>query len=271
MVHASSLRIAVLGGGVMGGTLISVLVASGVGSVVVAENNPERAQHLADEYGVDLADAVGAVRGADLIFVVVKPADVAPLVRQIAPAVRADAVVASFAAGVRCSAIEAALPSGATVIRVMPNTPALVKLGMFGVSAGTHAAPAQVQLVVDLLADAGDVAVVAEVDQDALTAVSGSGPAYVFYLAEQMIAAGVAEGLDASTARQLTVQTIQGAAALLSSSDEEPAELRRKVTSPNGTTHAAITTFDSEGVAQALQSGVRAAAARSRELSGGEM
>ena len=139
---------------------------------------------------------------------------------------------------------------------------------MFGVSAGADCDEARLTRVVELLGTGGRVVVVPEDQQDAVTAVSGSGPAYVFYLAEAMIDAGVAEGLDPTTARVLAEQTIAGAAALLADADDEPAELRRRVTSPHGTTHAAITTFDEHGVDAGLRAGVRAAARRSAELSG---
>ena len=151
----------------------------------------------------------------------------------------------------------------------MPNTPAVVGEGMFGASPGSACSDDQVATVAGLLAGGGKFVVVDEKLQDALTAVSGSGPAYVFYLAEAMVAGGVLAGLDAATARELTTQTVLGAAKLMAESDADAAELRRRVTSPNGTTAAAIAAFDDRGVKDAIAEGVVAAARRSAELSGG--
>ncbi len=263
-------RIAILGGGVMGETLLSAFVASGrrPGDLVVSEKVEERAADLRARYGVQTTDPATAVERAAVVLVVVKPQDVAAIVRDVAPHVDPAATVLSLAAGVPIAAYEDALADGVAVVRAMPNTPAVVGEGMFGVSPGRACDEARLAAVVALLETGGHVAVVPEEQQDAVTAVSGSGPAYVFYLAEAMIDAGVDAGLDRDTARTLTEQTLRGAAALLADSDDEPAELRRRVTSPNGTTHAAITTFDEHGVDEGLRAGVRAAARRSAELSG---
>lgn len=265
-----SQRIAILGAGVMGETLLSAILSSGhpVGGIVISEKRDERAAELRETYRVEVTDNAHAVAGADIVLLVVKPQDVAALLGEIAGSVRPDATVVSLAAGVRIATIEAALPGGVAVIRAMPNTPALVGEGMFGISPGTSCSPEQLDTIVHLLESGGRVVAVDESHQDAVTAVSGSGPAYVFYLAEAMIAGGVAEGLDAATARTLAVQTLIGSAKLLAESDESAEELRRRVTSPNGTTHAAITTFDDHGVKEGLIAGVAAAAARSAELSG---
>lgn len=261
-------RIAILGGGVMGETLLSALLAAGHHDVVVAEKFADRAEALRAEHGVDVLDPPAAARGADVLLVAVKPQDVPDLLAEIRSEVAPGAVVVSLAAGVRTGVMEEALAPGVAVVRAMPNTPALVGEGMFGVSAGASAGADQVDDVVALLATAGDVAVVDEAQQDAVTAVSGSGPAYVFYLAEAMVEAGTAEGLEEEVARRLAAQTLTGAAALLASGEGGPAELRRRVTSPNGTTAAAIESFDAAGVRDALVDGIRAAARRSAELSG---
>lgn len=265
-----SQRIAILGAGVMGETLLSAILSSGhpSGDIVISEKRDERAAELRDRHRVEVTDNASAVAGADVVLLVVKPQDVAALLGEIAGSVRPDAIVVSLAAGVRIATIEEALPAGVAVIRAMPNTPALVGEGMFGISPSTSCTDDQLLAIVRLLESGGKVAVVGETEQDAVTAVSGSGPAYVFYLAEAMIAGGVAEGLDPETARTLAAQTLVGAAKLLAESDDSPEELRRRVTSPNGTTHAAITTFDEHGVKEGLIAGVAAAAARSAELSG---
>ncbi len=270
MAESSVGRIAILGGGVMGETLLTTAVAAGwdPASIVVAEKSDERADVLRTTHGVDVTDSRSAVATADLVMIVVKPQDVADLLPVLADALRPGAIVASFAAGVRTGQIEAALPPGTPVIRIMPNTPAVVGEGMFGASPGAACSAEQVAVLADLLAAGGKFLVIEEKLQDALTAVSGSGPAYVFYLAEAMVAGGVQAGLDADTARELTAQTIVGAAKLLAESAEDAAELRRRVTSPNGTTAAAIATFDDRGVGDAIAAGVVAAAQRSAELSG---
>lgn len=265
-----SQRIAILGAGVMGETLLSAILTSGhpVSDIIITEKRDERAAELREKYRVDVTDNATAVAGADVVLLVVKPQDVPTLLAEIGGSVRPDATVVSLAAGVRIATLEAALPDGVAVIRAMPNTPALVGEGMFGISPGSSCSPEQLQTVMRLLESGGRVVTVDESRQDAVTAVSGSGPAYVFYLAEAMIAGGVAEGLDPDTARALANQTLVGAAKLLAESDQSAEELRRRVTSPNGTTHAAITTFDERGVKDGLIAGIAAAAARSAELSG---
>lgn len=262
-------RIAILGAGVMGETLLSAILSSGhpADRLVISEKRAERAAELRERHGVEVAGNAAAVDGADVVLVVVKPQDVLALLDEVAGSISPGAVVVSLAAGVTIATIAARLPDSVAVVRAMPNTPALVGQGMFGVSPGPAVGADDLDAIVALLGSGGRVAVVDESLQDAVVAVSGSGPAYVFYLAEAMMAAGVAEGLDESTARELTVQTLVGAAELLARSDDPPAELRRRVTSPHGTTHAAITTFDDRGVHDGLVAGMAAAAARSAELS----
>lgn len=254
-----------IGGGVMGGTLATAMANAGHDDLVVVEKSEQRRHELAD-LGFEVSGDVAAVAGADAVLLVTKPQDVPAVLTELAAAVDADATVVSLAAGVRIATLEAALPDSVSVVRAMPNTPAQIGLGMFGVSPGGGVPPERLHAVVDLLATGGEVVVVDESRQDAVTAVSGSGPAYLFHLAEQMIAAGVEEGLDPDDARTLTVQTLLGASTLLAQSHDAPEELRRRVTSPNGTTHAAITTFDDRGVGEGIREGIRAAAARSAEL-----
>ncbi|MCW2830536.1 MAG: pyrroline-5-carboxylate reductase [Aeromicrobium sp.] len=263
-------RIAILGAGVMGETLLAAILGSGHAAedLVISEKRDERAAELRDTYGVEVTDNPTAVAEADVVLLVVKPQDVPPVLAEIAGTVPAGATVVSLAAGITLATMARALPDGTAVVRAMPNTPALVGEGMFGISPGPTVAADQLATVVALLESGGKVVVVDESAQDAVTAVSGSGPAYVFYLAEAMITAGIAEGLDPATARTLAAQTLVGAAKLLAASDDPAEELRRRVTSPNGTTHAAITTFDDRGVKDGLMAGVAAAAARSAELSG---
>lgn len=263
-------RIAILGAGVMGETLLSAILSSGhpVDHLVISEKREERAAELRETYGVQVGDNAEAAAGASVVLLVVKPQDVLGLLGEIADHVADGATVVSLAAGIRIDTVAAALPDGVAVVRAMPNTPALVGEGMFGISPGPTVTEEQLASVVAILESGGKVVVVDESRQDAVTAVSGSGPAYVFYLAEAMIAGGVEAGLDPETARTLAAQTLVGAAKLLAGSDDSAEELRRRVTSPNGTTHAAITTFDERGVKDGLIAGVAACAARSAELSG---
>lgn len=270
MAVSGRARVAIVGGGVMGETLLSMVLHAGhdPSDVVVAELHAERAEHLRTTYQVEVTDARTAVAGAGVVLVVVKPQDVAALLDEVAALIDDGAMVVSLAAGILLKTFESALKPATPVVRVMPNTPALVGEGMFGVSPGQSVSESQLAFVTSLLATGGEVVVIDESLQDALTAVSGSGPAYVFYLAEAMAAAGVRAGLDPSVASRLTIQTLSGAAKLLSESDVDPVELRRRVTSPNGTTAAAIGVFDDRGVQEALVEGILAAARRSAELSG---
>lgn len=253
----------------MGETLLSAILSAGhpTDDLVISEKRAERAAELRDLHGVQVTDNADAARGADIILLVVKPQDVPGLLEEIAPAVLPGATVVSLAAGIRIDTMEAALADGVAVVRAMPNTPALIGEGMFGVSPGASVSDEQLAAVVALLESGGKVVVVDESKQDAVTGVSGSGPAYVFYLAEAMIAGGIDAGLDPETARLLATQTVLGAAKLLAGSDETADELRRRVTSPNGTTHAAIVTLDERGVHDGVRAAIAAAAARSAELS----
>jgi len=262
-------QIAIIGAGVMGETILSAVLKSGhdTGTVVITEKREERAAELRERYGVRVLGNVEAAAGADILILVVKPQDMPAVLAEVGPAVRPGSTVMSLAAGIRIAAVEAAVADRVAVIRAMPNTPALVDEGMFGLSPGKDCSDEQLNAASELLESSGKVVVLDEKHQDALTGVSGSGPAYVFYLAEAMIAGGVAAGLDEETARTLTIQTIVGSAKLLDGSPDGPDVLRQRVTSPNGTTAAAIATFDERGVKDSVAAGVVAAANRSAELS----
>lgn len=265
------MRIAVLGGGVMGETLASGFLryVTPRPDVVVAEKRAERADELRRDLGVDVADPADAVRGAAVVVLVVKPQDTPALLAEVGAAVEPGALVISIAAGIRTSTIEAALPAGVDVVRAMPNTPARVDRGVTGISPGAGCTPEGLALAERLMSSVGAVIDVPETLQDAVTAVSGSGPAYVFFLAEAMTAAAVDLGIDHETAARMVTHTILGAATLLDASGESAEVLRRNVTSPNGTTAAAIGTMEQLGVKQAVVSAITAARDRSRELSGG--
>lgn len=262
------MKIALIGAGAMGEALLSGILNSGVSGahVMVAEIREARANELSETYAVTCSDAQTAVANADLILVVVKPQDVATVLKDISPVLSPTALVVSFAAGITTQSISAQLPAGQPIVRVMPNTPALVGQGMSGVSPGEHCSDEQLAQVIQLLNSVGQTVVIPEQLQDALTAVSGSGPAYVFYLMEAMTDAGVELGLEESIVRQLVTQTIFGAATLVKETNELPETLRNRVSSPNGVTVAAINTLDEHQVRQAMKAAMQAAVKRSIEL-----
>ncbi|GAB4009342.1 pyrroline-5-carboxylate reductase [Nocardioides ultimimeridianus] len=260
-------QIALIGAGMMGEALLAGLLGAGraADSVLVGEKRAERAAELTERYGVRVLDNIGAAE-ADTVLLVVKPQDVAGVLEEISPSLRAGQLVVSLAAGITIAAIEALVPEGVAVVRVMPNTPALVGQGMAALSPGTHCTDAQLAVAIELLSAAGRAVVVPEKQQDAVTAVSGSGPAYVFLVAEAMIEAGVHLGLPRATAHELAVQTLLGAATMLSESGEHPSVLRENVTSPAGTTAAALGRLEAHGLRAAFLDALRAAHDRSVEL-----
>lgn len=261
-------RIAVLGGGVMGEALIVGFQRrlTPTPSIVVAEKREERAADLVERLGVEIAPLDVACDGADVVIVVVKPQDIRGVVESIAPSVAPGTLIVSIAAGITTASIEAVL-STAHVVRAMPNTPARIESGVTGISAGAHCPPESLAIARELMSSVGAVVEIPESLQDAITAVSGSGPAYLFALAEGMLAGAREVGLPDDAARTAVVQTLLGAARLLEASDEDPAVLRANVTSPNGTTAAALAVFDAAGFQATVVSAIEAARDRSRELS----
>jgi pyrroline-5-carboxylate reductase len=264
-------RVAVLGAGMLGESLLSGLIASGrpAGDMVISERHEPRAAQLVETYGVTAASSSDAVTGADVVFLAVKPQDMGALLTEIAGAVTADQLVVSMAAGVTLATLEAGLPEGTAVVRVMSNTPVRIRMAMSALSAGTHAADAHLAQAQELLGAVGATVVVPESQQDAVTALSGSGPAYFFFLVEAMIDAGILLGLPRTVAADLITQTALGAATMLRESGEHPVALREAVTSPGGTTIAAIRELEDHGVRAALLAALEAARNRSRELAGG--
>jgi len=261
-------KLQVIGGGKMGEALIGGLVSggwAGAGDLHVVEPSAERrAQIESDIPGI--ATAESPISGVDTL-VAVKP----NIVPAVLPGLATAAVprVLSIAAGVKIAAIESALPAGTAVVRCMPNTPALVGEGMAAVAAGTAASATDIEWAKGILGSVGQVVEVDEFDIDAVTGVSGSGPAYVFHLAEALIAAGIEQGLAPDVADVLARQTLLGAAKLLSQSGEDPAQLRINVTSPGGTTAAGLAVFAEAGFESIVSAVVRAATERSRELGAG--
>ena len=259
--------LAIIGGGKIGEALLSGLVRrGGAEGIVVCERHPERAAELTGRYGVPVVTLAEAAARARVLLLAVKPQDIGTLLGLLAGSVDTGHLVVSVAAGVPTSTIEAALPDGVPVVRVMPNTPALVDEGMSVLSAGAHADERHLDEAEALLAAVGRVRRVPETQQDAVTALSGSGPAYFFYLVEAMVDAGILLGLPRDLAADLIVQTALGSAVMLRDSGEHPVQLREAVTSPGGTTIAAIRELERHSVRAALIAAIEAAHARSVEL-----
>ncbi len=263
--------VAILGAGVMGETLLSGLIRAGrrVDDLMVGDKRADRAAELRERYGVETVGNLDAATKADTLVLVVKPQDMADLLAEISPVVRPGQLVVSLAAGITTSFLESRLPDGVAVVRVMPNTPALVDEGMAAISRGSHCDESHLVEAESLLASTGRVIRVPERQQDAVTAISGSGPAYLFFVVEAMIEAGVHLGLPRSTASELVVQTVVGSAKLLRETGEHPVVLRERVTSPGGTTAAAVRQLEDHKVRAAFLTALEAARDRSRELAEG--
>lgn len=264
--------LAIIGAGNMGEALLRGLLRSGwiTADRIICSDVAERCEAITSRHGVKATtDNVEAVTGADIVVLAVKPQIIRDVLAGIADAITADQTVISIAAGTTTAVIESMLDEGVAVVRVMPNTPALVDEAMSVVAAGAHATPHSVGLAREILGTVGLVLELPESLMDAVTAVSGTGPAYLFYLAEALIDAGIELGLGHDVATELVVQTMVGAAELLRQSDHEPATLRAQVTSPGGTTAAAVAVLDGSDVQARIREAVVAAARRSTELAEG--
>ena len=265
-------KLAVLGAGMMGGALSRGLVACGAmppSGLRLFDTHPGKAALLAAELGPGAqaaSSAQAAVEGADLILLAVKPLMVADVLAEVAPFVTSSHLIISIAAGIRLAKMEALLP-GISIIRTMPNTPCLVGKGATALSRGTHATEQHLHLAQSLFASVGLSVEVPERLLDAVTGLSGSGPAYVYLMIEALADGGVKEGLTRDTARLLAAQTVLGAAQMVLSSDQHPAQLKDNVTTPGGTTIAALHVLERAGIRTALIDAIQAAAERSRELS----
>lgn len=262
--------LAIVGGGRMGEALIAGLTASGAvsaGAIRVAEPRAERREELASAYRVVCYEsAARAVDGADTVIIAVKPGVVDAVTGSLAPSLAQGALVISVAAGITTARLESLLPAGTPVVRVMPNTPALVRAGMAVVSPGSEAGDADVALVVALFESLGRVLVVDERAQDACTAISGSGPAYFALVIDAIARAGVAQGLPREVAQTLAVQTMLGTAELIEKTGTHPEQVIDAVASPGGTTIAALERLEAHSVRAAFLDAVDAAVRRSREL-----
>ena len=271
--------IAFLGAGSMARAVMAGLLQPGVeidGGIRATNRTAERAAELAELPGVtsfatetDAAANRTAVAGAKLVVVAVKPAMVPDLLREIADALDPGTVVVSVAAGVTVATFESLLPESVPVIRSMPNTPAVVGRAVTGIAAGTRSSDADLALAVALFETVGEVLVVPEERIDALSTISGSGPAYVFYLIEQLTATAVDKGFTPEQAARMVQGTFRGASELLAASDADPVELRRRVTSPKGTTERAVAVLEEGRLKELFDRATDAALARARELAAG--
>lgn len=269
--------IAILGAGSMGGAILQGLVRSGSApQLTVTNRTATKADELAGLDGVtslalerDASANVTAAASADIVLIGVKPVMVPDLLREIAPALRPGTIVVSLAAGVTLATFESIVGAGIPVVRSMPNTPAVVGKAVTGIAGGTAASTTDVALVRALFETCGVVIDVPESQIDALSTISGSGPAYVFLLIEELTETARSKGFSDADARLMAEQTFVGAAALLDATREDPAELRRRVTSPKGTTERAVAVLQGANLAGLFAEATDAALARARELAAG--
>ena len=264
--------IAILGAGKMGEALASGLLRAGVvgpGEIVAAVRRPERAKLLRDAYGFEVTTAVEAAERAQTLVIAVKPQDMGGLLDEIAAVVTPAKLVISVAAGITTAFIGRGLTGDVPVVRVMSNTPVLVDEAMSVISAGPHATEEHLRRAEELLRPVGKVLRIPESQQDAATALSGSGPAYVYFLVEAMVDAGILLGMPRQDALEMVKQAVYGAATMLKDSGEHPVLLREAVTSPGGTTINAIRELERHGVRAAILSAIEAARDRGRELGSG--
>ncbi|MEN9517032.1 MAG: hypothetical protein RL733_569 [Actinomycetota bacterium] len=269
MTSAVNNNLGIIGAGIMGEALLVSIIKSGIdaSNIAISDKRIERTSELAAKYGCKVLSAKEIAVTSQNILLVVKPQDMDSLLESVGKSISVDQRLISFAAGKKTSAIEKYLNEGIPVLRVMPNTPMSVGVGASAISAGKYTSDADVAAVQELLKASGKTIVVDEALQDAVTATSGSGPAYFFGFVEAMIAGAVELGLSEADARTLVIQTISGAAAMLAVEGASPATLRANVTSPNGTTFAALQSFEASDLEGIVKRAMVAARDRSQELS----
>ncbi len=260
--------IGIFGAGKMGEALISGLLRAGQppSGVAAVVRRPERADQLRTAYGVAILSAADAAKSADTLIITVKPQDMPAMLDEIAPHVPAGKLVISVAAGITTGFIERRLGVDVPVVRVMSNTPVLVDEAMSVISAGAFARPEHLARAEELLRPVGKVLRIPESQQDAATALSGSGPAYLYFLVEAMVDAGILLGMPRGTALEMVIQAVYGAATMLRETGEHPVILREAVTSPGGTTISAIRELEVHGVRAAFLAAIEAARDRGQEL-----
>jgi len=269
MENSFKYRVGVIGAGIMGEALISAIIKAGfaAGEITISDKRVERLDVLKSKYGCAVSLTEDAISDSQNILLVVKPQDMDDLLAKVGRSISSDQRVISFAAGKKTSGIENHLKEGVPALRVMPNTPMSVGVGASAISKGKYATDEDVEAVQELLKASGETIVVDESLQDAVTATSGSGPAYFFRFVEAMIAGAQDLGLSESDARTLVIQTISGASAMLNQEGSDPGVLRQNVTSPNGTTYAALQVFEGGDLEGLIKRAMRAARDRSQELS----
>jgi pyrroline-5-carboxylate reductase len=263
--------IGIFGAGKMGEALISGLLRAGQApsGVIAVVRRPERAQQLRTAYGITTLSAAEAAKSAETLIITVKPQDMLPMLDEIAPHVPTGKLVISVAAGITTGLIERRIGVDVPVVRVMSNTPVLVDEAMSVISPGAFARPEHLERAEELLRPVGKVLRIPESQQDAATALSGSGPAYLYFLVEAMVDAGILLGMPRGTALEMVTQAVYGAATMLRETGEHPVILREAVTSPGGTTIAAIRELERHGVRAAFLAAIEAARDRGQELGRG--
>ncbi len=265
-------KIAFIGAGNMAEALIRGLIRRRLVSpedIIAGEANPDRRREVGKELGIRVTgDNREAVAGAGIVILAVKPQSLDPVLAEIAEAITADQLLISILAGISTRRLEAGLPAGVPVIRVMPNTPALVGAGVSVITPGRRAGEDALAAARAILAAVGEVRVLEEELIDAVTALSGSGPAYFFLFVESLIRGGEELGLPRGEAERLAGETLAGAGKLLKDSGRKARDLRRQVTSPGGTTEAAIAVFRERGLEEIVKEAMAAACRRSKELGG---
>ena len=273
MISTHMAKLSVLGGGRIGEALVAGLIASRwcePGDITVTGRRPERLDELRAAHGVATStDNAGAIRDASIVVLAVKPQDIVALLGSISGRVAPEQVVLSVMAAIPTLTIESGLGGSIPVVRAMPNAPSTVHQGMAGMAPGRYAGPPHLRLASEVLGAVGRVVEVPENYLDAVTAISGSGPAYFALLAEAMIEAGILLGLSREVSTQLVIQTMLGSATLLRDESMHPVELREMVTSPGGTTIRAIQVLEQSGVRAAFLNAIQAAMERSKELARG--
>ena len=260
----------------MGGAILRGLLASGVTNVVVSTKSQASAERLTDELGVtaysqeEHEDANSkAVAGADIVLVGVKPGYVVSVLSEVKASLKPEALIVSVAAGITTAAMEAAVPN--PVVRAMPNTPSLVGRGVTGVARGSRATNEDVEAANEIFTSVGKVLVIEESQIDALSTISGSGPAYVFFLIEQFTKTALDMGFTEDQAKLMVEETFLGASMLLAASDRTPEELRKQVTSPNGTTMRAVAVLEDANLQAVFEKATAAALARAKEIAEGNL
>lgn len=267
-------KIAFIGAGSMAEAIIRGLIQQEIAEpkelYAMNRSNAEQLAALRDRYGIhctsDSGEKEAYIRQADVVVLAMKPKDVRQAFSEFSPYLRAEQLLVSMVAGLSLSTISILVPEGMPVVRTMPNTSSTIGLGATGLCYTPNLTAEQKETATSLFKAVGEVAVVPESMINMVNGLSGSGPAYVYYFMEAMIAAGVEGGMDEELARDLTVQTVLGAAAMVKTTQESPSALRKKVTSPNGTTQAAIEEFDRHGFAAAINAGIKRCVERAAEI-----